>query len=87
MELQKSTPAVEEEHNISLKDSSKKFTRNLFTPLLLREYTQLLLHKQYNRENFFKYNLYLELVLHNIEQTYNQISNQAKKSDIKIVDR
>ena len=55
MELQKSTPAVEEEHNISLKDSSKKFTRNLFTQLLLlREYTQLLLQKQYNRENFFE---------------------------------
>ena len=32
---------VEEEHNISLKDSSKKFTRNLFTPLPLRKYTQL----------------------------------------------
>ena len=45
---------VEEEHNISLKDSSKKFTRNLFTQLLLRKYTQLLLQKQYNRENFFE---------------------------------
>ena len=87
MELQQSTPAVEEEHNISLKDSSKKLIRNPFTPLLLQENTQLILHKQYNRENFFKYNLYLELVLHNIEQTYSQISNQAKKSDIKIVDR
>ena len=54
MELQKSTPAVEEEHNISLKDSSKKFIRNPFTPLLLQENTQLILHKQYNRENFFK---------------------------------
>ena len=53
MELQKSTPAVEEEHNISLKDSSKKFIRNPFTPLLLQENTQLILHKQYNRENFF----------------------------------
>ena len=54
MELQRSTQAVEEEHNISLKDSSKKFTRNLFTQLLLRRYTQLLLQKQYNRENFFE---------------------------------
>ena len=53
MELQRSTQAVEEEHNISLKDSSKKFIRNPFTPLLLRENTQLILHKQYNRENFF----------------------------------
>ena len=44
---------VEEEHNISLKDSSKKLIRNPFTPLLLQENTQLILHKQYNRENFF----------------------------------
>ena len=54
MELQESTPAVEEEHNISLKDSSKKLIRNPFTPLLLQENTQLILHKQYNRENFFE---------------------------------
>ena len=54
MELQKSTPAVEEEHNISLKDSSKKLIRNPFTPLLLQENTQLILHKQYKRENFFE---------------------------------
>ena len=53
MELQKSTPAVEEEHNISLKDSSKKLIRNPFTPLLLQENTQLILHKQYRGENFF----------------------------------
>ena len=53
MELQKSTPAVEEEHNISLKDSSKKLIRNPFTPLLLQKNTQLILHKQYRRENFF----------------------------------
>ena len=37
MELQKSIPAVEEEHNISLKDSSKKLIRNPFTPLLLQK--------------------------------------------------
>ena len=53
MELQQSTPAVEEEHNISLKDSSKKSIRNPFTPLLLQEKTQLILHKQYRGENFF----------------------------------
>ena len=53
MELQQSTPAVEEEHNISLKDSSKKLIRNPFTPLLLQKNTQLILHKQYRRENFF----------------------------------
>ena len=53
MELQRSTQAVEEEHNISLKDSSKKLIRNPFTPLLLQENTQLILHKQYRGENFF----------------------------------
>ena len=58
MELQESTPAVEEEHNISLKDSSKKLNRNPFTPLLLQKNTQLILHKQYNRENFFEVQSY-----------------------------
>ena len=40
MELHESTPAVEEEQNISLKDSSKKLNRNPFTPLLLQKNTQ-----------------------------------------------
>ena len=40
MELQEATPAVEEEQNISLKDSSKKLNRNPFTPLLLQKNTQ-----------------------------------------------
>ena len=58
MELQEATPAVEEEQNISLKDSSKKLNRNPFTPLLLQKNTQLILHKQYNRENFFEVQSY-----------------------------
>ena len=40
MELKEATPAVEEEQNISLKDSSKKLNRNPFTPKLLQKNTQ-----------------------------------------------
>ena len=79
---------VAEEHNISLKDSSKKFTRNLFTPLPRRKYTQLSLQKQNNRENFFEVQAIPGISFaQNIEQTYNQISHQEQKSEIKIVDR
>ena len=79
---------VEGEHNISLKDSSKKFTRNLFTPLPLRKSTQLSLQKQDNRENFFEVPAIPGIgFCQNIEQAYNQISNQEQKSEIKIVDR
>ena len=58
MELHESTLAVEEEQNISLKDSSKKLNRNPFTPLILQKNTQLMLHKQYRRENFFYSTIY-----------------------------
>ena len=78
---------VEEEHNISLKDSSKKFTRNLFTQLLLRKYTQLSLQKQYNRENFSKYNLYLESVMHKHRADIEPDQQSRKKSETNIVDR
>ena len=87
MELQQSTPAVEEEHNISLKDSSKKLIRNPITPLLLQKNTQLILHKQYRGENFFEVQSIPGLSLHNIERTYSQISNQTKTEDDKIVER
>ena len=78
---------VEEEHNISLKDSSKKFTRNLFTQLLLRRYTQLLLQKQYNRENFFEVQSIpgSSFAQHRADIQPDQQSR--KKSEIKIVDR
>ena len=65
MELQQSTPAVEEEHNISLKDSSKKLIRNPITPLLLHEKKKKLswYYTSSTEEKIFsKYNLYLDLV-------------------------
>ena len=40
MELQKSTPAVEEEHNISLKDSSKKINqKSIYSIVTTRKYS------------------------------------------------
>ena len=40
MELQKSTPAVEEEHNISLKDSSKEVNqKSIYSIVTTRKYS------------------------------------------------
>ena len=63
MELQEATPAVEEEQNISLKDSSKKLNRNPFTPLLLqKKYPVDATQAVQKRKFFLKYSLYLDLV-------------------------
>ena len=54
MELQRLKNIVYDQHNISLKVWGWTYRKVIYSIATKKTYTQLLLQKQYNRENFFE---------------------------------
>ena len=71
MELKEATPAVEEEQNISLKDSSKKLKqKSIYSIVTTEKYSVDTTQAVQKRKFFLKVQSIPGLSLHNIEQTY-----------------